>query len=196
MSAFRSGPDRETRAEAADAAGDLAAVAGSSKSPVPGRGLWCRRAALCAAGLALALLGGCGEAAKWHAVDVSGSLPPLSFSLTRSEDGKRVTEADYRGKVVLLYFGYTQCCPDGPDDARQRGRGPDPPRRRRRTRSACSSSRSTRTATRPRYCPPMSRISRPRSRGCAARPTNSRHWPGAAGSCTRSPRRPGTTPMR
>jgi protein SCO1/2 len=72
-----------------------------------------RRAALIAAGLALAIAG-CGEGAKWHAVDVSGSLPPLSFSLTRSEDGKRVTEADYRGKVVLLYFGYTQCpdaCP-------------------------------------------------------------------------------------
>jgi protein SCO1/2 len=72
-----------------------------------------RRAALVAAGLVLGIAG-CGEAAKWHAVDVSGSLPPLSFSMTRSEDGKRVTEADYRGKVVLLYFGYTQCpdeCP-------------------------------------------------------------------------------------
>jgi protein SCO1/2 len=73
-----------------------------------------RLAALAAAGLGLAVLEGCGDAAKWHAADVSGSLPPLSFSLTRSEDGKDVTEADYRGKVVLLYFGYTQCpdeCP-------------------------------------------------------------------------------------
>jgi protein SCO1/2 len=73
-----------------------------------------RRAALLAAGLALAILEGCGDGASWHSADVSGSLPPLSFSLTRSEDGKRVTEADYRGKIVLLYFGYTQCpdeCP-------------------------------------------------------------------------------------
>jgi protein SCO1/2 len=73
-----------------------------------------RLVALVAAAPALAILEGCGDAAKWHAVDVSGSLPPLSFSLTRSEDGKRVTEADYRRKVVLLYFGYTQCpdeCP-------------------------------------------------------------------------------------
>jgi protein SCO1/2 len=72
-----------------------------------------RRAALVAAGLALTIAG-CGDAGKWHAVDVSGSLPPLSFSMTRSEDGTSVTEADYRGKVVLLYFGYTQCpdeCP-------------------------------------------------------------------------------------
>jgi protein SCO1 len=114
MSAFRSGPDGETGAAAADAAGDLAACAAGGNSSVPGRRLRWRRAALGAAGLTLALLGGCGAAAKWHAVDVSGSLPPLSFSLTRSEDGKRVTEADYRGKVVLLYFGYTQCpdeCP-------------------------------------------------------------------------------------
>jgi protein SCO1/2 len=73
-----------------------------------------RLAALVAAGLGLAILAGCGDAAKWHAVDVSGSLPPLSFSLTRSDDGKRVTEADYRSKIILLYFGYTQCpdeCP-------------------------------------------------------------------------------------
>jgi protein SCO1/2 len=73
-----------------------------------------RRAALVAATLALAVLAGCGDAAEWHAIDVSGSLPPLSFSMTRTGDGKRVTEVDYSGKVVLLYFGYTQCpdeCP-------------------------------------------------------------------------------------
>jgi protein SCO1 len=110
-SAFRSGPDRKTPAAGA---GDLAACAAGGNRRAPGRRPWCRRATLVAAGLALALLGGCGEAAKWHAVDVSGSLPPLLFSLTRSEDGKRVTEADYRGQVVLLYFGYTECpdeCP-------------------------------------------------------------------------------------
>jgi protein SCO1/2 len=63
---------------------------------------------------ALALLAGCGNGAKWHAIDVSGSLPPLSFAMTRAADGKPMTQADYRGKVVLLYFGYTNCpdvCP-------------------------------------------------------------------------------------
>ena len=67
-----------------------------------------------AACLAVVLLAGCGDRSAWHAVDVSGSLPPLSFTMTRTEDGKRVTQADYRGKTVLLYFGYTNCpdvCP-------------------------------------------------------------------------------------
>jgi protein SCO1 len=62
----------------------------------------------------LALLGGCGNSTKWHAIDVSGSLPPLSFTMTRAADGRRVTQADYRGKIALLYFGYTNCpdvCP-------------------------------------------------------------------------------------
>jgi protein SCO1 len=39
------------------------------------------------------------------------NLPPLAFTMTRSTDGKTVTAADYRGKIVLLYFGYT-FCPD------------------------------------------------------------------------------------
>jgi protein SCO1 len=59
-------------------------------------------------------LAGCGDGAKWHAIDISGNLPPLSFTMSRTEDGKQVTQADYRGKVVLLYFGYTYCpdvCP-------------------------------------------------------------------------------------
>lgn len=74
-----------------------------------------RRLAGCfAAGLGMFVLAGCGDNAKWHAIDVSGSLPALSFAMTRTEDGKPVTEADYRGKIVLLYFGYTNCpdvCP-------------------------------------------------------------------------------------
>jgi protein SCO1/2 len=38
-----------------------------------------------------------------------------SFSLV-NQDGKPVTEADYRGKYLLVYFGYTYCpdmCPTG-----------------------------------------------------------------------------------
>jgi protein SCO1 len=46
--------------------------------------------------------------------NVSGSWPSLKFALTRASDGKEVTEADYRGRIVMLYFGYTYCpdiCP-------------------------------------------------------------------------------------
>ena len=64
-----------------------------------------------AAGFWLALLAGCGDSTKWHSIDVSGSLPPLAFSMIRASDGKQVTQTDYRGRVVLLYFGYT-FCPD------------------------------------------------------------------------------------
>jgi protein SCO1 len=56
-----------------------------------------------------------GNAAKaWNSDDVSGALPALSFTMTRASDGKTVTGADYKGKIVLLYFGYTNCpdvCP-------------------------------------------------------------------------------------
>lgn len=62
-------------------------------------------------GLALMLLAGCGDTTKWHSIDVSGSLPALAFTMVRATDGKQVTQADYRGKIVLLYFGYT-FCPD------------------------------------------------------------------------------------
>jgi protein SCO1 len=73
-----------------------------------------RLAALFAAGLGAACLAACGDGSNWHTIDVAGTLPSLSFAMTRVEDGKLVTEAEYRGKIVLLYFGYTQCpdeCP-------------------------------------------------------------------------------------
>ncbi len=72
-------------------------------------------ARLVGAGLVLMLLAGCDSGAKWHAIDVSGSLPALAFTMTRASDGQHVTQADYRGKIVLLYFGYTNCpdvCPE------------------------------------------------------------------------------------
>jgi protein SCO1/2 len=64
-----------------------------------------------------ALLGGFGVPLPvladdgWHDIDMTGVSQPLQFSMTRARDGKTVTEADFRGDVVLLYFGYT-FCPD------------------------------------------------------------------------------------
>jgi protein SCO1/2 len=53
------------------------------------------------------------EPQPWQLTDISGHMPDLSFRLT-DDQGKTVTAADYRGKVTLLYFGYTHCpdvCP-------------------------------------------------------------------------------------
>ncbi len=44
---------------------------------------------------------------------VTGHMPDLKFQLT-NDNGNTVTAANYRGKIVMLYFGYTHCpdvCP-------------------------------------------------------------------------------------
>ena len=71
------------------------------------------RRRLLGAGLAAGLLAGGPALADhgWHDIDMQGVSPPLRFSMTRASDGRTVTGADYRGKLVLLYFGYT-FCPD------------------------------------------------------------------------------------
>jgi protein SCO1 len=59
------------------------------------------------------LLAGCGPTG-FHMTDISGAMPRLDFHMIRASDGKYVTGANYRGKVVALYFGYTNCpdvCP-------------------------------------------------------------------------------------
>lgn len=61
------------------------------------------------------LLAGChhDEPPPFRLTNISGHMPDLDFKLT-DDHGKAVTGADYRGKVVLLYFGYTHCpdvCP-------------------------------------------------------------------------------------
>lgn len=50
---------------------------------------------------------------EWRLNDVSGHLPDLDFRLT-DDNGKPVTGADFKGKVTVMYFGYTHCpdvCP-------------------------------------------------------------------------------------
>lgn len=68
--------------------------------------------ALC---LALAaLLAGCSSGGEnWHSTSIDGVMPDLRFTLT-NEDGHSVHASDYKGKVSLLYFGFTHCtdvCP-------------------------------------------------------------------------------------
>jgi protein SCO1/2 len=81
---------------------------------VPTRRTWTQ---LLVAGACLVVLSACSAgniAYSGSSVDVSGSLPRLAFTMRRASDGREVTAADYRGRLVLLYFGYTSCpdvCP-------------------------------------------------------------------------------------
>lgn len=62
------------------------------------------------------VLAACGEQklpSPFKASDVSSQYGKADFHLNEA-DGKPVSLADYRGKVVLLFFGYTHCpqiCP-------------------------------------------------------------------------------------
>ncbi|MGC9270624.1 SCO family protein [Acidiphilium sp.] len=77
------------------------------------------RRAVLASGTGLAgamLLAACHQ--RWKLdpqdIDMRGHLPGLAFTMTDAATGKTVTAADYRGKIVILYFGYTNCpdvCP-------------------------------------------------------------------------------------
>ncbi|HTP45559.1 MAG TPA: SCO family protein [Casimicrobiaceae bacterium] len=59
-------------------------------------------------------LSGCGQGTpQFRGADVTGSAFGHDFHLT-DHNGKPRSLADYRGKVVLIFFGYTQCpdfCP-------------------------------------------------------------------------------------
>jgi len=63
----------------------------------------------------LPLLAACGRGeVSSGASDITGVMPDLSFRMVRASDGAPVTADNYRGKAVLLYFGYTHCpdeCP-------------------------------------------------------------------------------------
>ena len=66
--------------------------------------------------LGLALLGGCDRmlpAAAFKAVDITGASYALDFDLP-DVTGQRRRMADFKGKLVVVFFGFTQCpdvCP-------------------------------------------------------------------------------------
>ena len=65
--------------------------------------------------LLIALLAGCDKAGppRFHAGDVTDQYEQADFHLT-DHNGKPRSLADFRGKVVVLFFGYTHCpdvCP-------------------------------------------------------------------------------------
>ena len=65
------------------------------------------------AALAILALAACSHQPPYALHDISGLLPPLQFQLT-DDNGRPVTAQSYRGDIVLLYFGYTNCpdvCP-------------------------------------------------------------------------------------
>ena len=73
-----------------------------------------RLAAVLAAALAAVLIAGCGEEPpSFRATDITGAEYGKSLALT-DHHGQPRTLQDFRGKVVALFFGYTQCpdvCP-------------------------------------------------------------------------------------
>ncbi|MGH8162445.1 MAG: SCO family protein [Gammaproteobacteria bacterium] len=67
--------------------------------------------AVIAAVLALA---GCSGGQKWETTNITHVMPNLKFTLTR-DNGKVVHADNFRGKVTMLYLGYTNCpdiCPE------------------------------------------------------------------------------------
>jgi protein SCO1 len=85
--------------------------------PESARRRFCAKSLASMLGLALgaSLPAGCDSNRKptFRNTDITGAEFARDFALT-GHDGKPKTLADYRGKVVVMFFGYTQCpdvCP-------------------------------------------------------------------------------------
>jgi protein SCO1/2 len=60
------------------------------------------------------MLVGCGLPSRAQMTDITGVMPPLAFRMTRANNAATVDARTYRGKIIILYFGYTHCpdeCP-------------------------------------------------------------------------------------
>ncbi len=60
------------------------------------------------------LLAACNHDLSPQDVSIAGLVPALALNMQDVNTGKPVTAADFRGRVTLLYFGYTNCpdvCP-------------------------------------------------------------------------------------
>jgi protein SCO1/2 len=72
-----------------------------------------RRTFVFAAAVSPLALAACSKPYVFHGVDITGVPYAAGFDLT-DFNGKKRTLADFAGKVVVMYFGYTQCpdiCP-------------------------------------------------------------------------------------
>jgi len=77
--------------------------------------IFSRRMLLTATALGALTLAGCERKsrASYHGIDLTGATYAVDFQLTAPDVVER-TLADFRGKVVMVFFGFTQCpdvCP-------------------------------------------------------------------------------------
>ncbi|WP_323122226.1 SCO family protein [Burkholderia alba] len=86
-----------------------------STAPARPRSRTARVVRLAGTCLLAATLSACSQRdAPWGLANVTGHLPDLGFSLT-GEDGKPIDAAAFKGRIALVYFGYTHCpdvCPE------------------------------------------------------------------------------------
>jgi protein SCO1/2 len=62
----------------------------------------------------LFLVSACDNGPPWATKSITGLMPNLSFTMTDANRDTTVQAKDFRGHIVLLYFGYTHCpdvCP-------------------------------------------------------------------------------------